>query len=315
MHPAYSVIVFTTASGAGYGLLIWLSLFGGLGIIEADQWLGFIGFGLALGLITLGLLSSTFHLGRPERAWRALSQWRTSWLSREGIAALVTYIPAGLLAIAWILYPTDREIWSSLAPLTAITALVTVYCTGQIYASLRTIRQWHLPIVPYIYIVLALTTGALFFNVLLHLFGLSIDGFTWLIMFFLAVSALLKLVYWRIIDTANKTYTTGTATGLGKLGTVHPLDPAHSQPNFVMREMGYEIGRKHGGNLRRLVILFGFLLPIAFTLLTLTPITAAKFTGSLLAVLSATVGIIIERWLFFAEAQHVVTLYYGAERA
>src|SRR5882672_450227 len=103
MHPAYSVILFTTASGAGYGLLVWLAAAVLLDLVPAERWLGLTGFGLAFALITAGLLSSTAHLGRPERAWRAFSQWRTSWLSREGVLAVFTYLPAGLLALAWVL--------------------------------------------------------------------------------------------------------------------------------------------------------------------------------------------------------------------
>src|SRR4029077_9268611 len=95
MHPAYSVIFFTTASGAGYGLLIGLAAAAILNLVPRDPVLGFFGLGIALVLVTTGLLTSTFHLGRPERAWRSLSQWRSSWLSREGAAAIVTYIPAG----------------------------------------------------------------------------------------------------------------------------------------------------------------------------------------------------------------------------
>ncbi|MEM9784774.1 MAG: DmsC/YnfH family molybdoenzyme membrane anchor subunit, partial [Pseudomonadota bacterium] len=98
MHPAKSVILFTTASGAGYGLLIWLAIFSATGAIAPDRGFGLIAFTLSLGLVTGGLLSSTLHLGHPERAWRAMSQWRTSWLSREGVAALVTYAPALLFA-------------------------------------------------------------------------------------------------------------------------------------------------------------------------------------------------------------------------
>ena len=90
MHPAYSVILFTTASGAGYGLLIWLSAAALFGLIDPDPVLGFVGLGLAVVLIVSGLLSSTFHLGRPERAWRAFSQWKTSWLSREGVLAVTS---------------------------------------------------------------------------------------------------------------------------------------------------------------------------------------------------------------------------------
>src|SRR3954468_20282885 len=81
MHPAYSVIVFTTASGAGYGLLIWLALGAVFNLVPRDPVLGFFGLGIALALITAGLLTSALHLGRPKRAWRALSQWKTSWLS------------------------------------------------------------------------------------------------------------------------------------------------------------------------------------------------------------------------------------------
>src|SRR5438045_190937 len=97
MHPAYSVILFTTASGAGLGLLAWLALLVVLGVVPDERWLGFAGLGLAFLLVTTGLLASTTHLGRPERAWRAFSQWRTSWLSREGVMAVATTLPAGVL--------------------------------------------------------------------------------------------------------------------------------------------------------------------------------------------------------------------------
>ena len=99
MHPAYSVILFTTASGAGYGLLFGLALFTLVGGLPEDPafWLG--GAGLAFAMVTFGLLASTAHLGHPERAWRALSQWRSSWLSREGVAAVLSYPVAGLFAL------------------------------------------------------------------------------------------------------------------------------------------------------------------------------------------------------------------------
>ncbi|MGE0628960.1 MAG: dimethyl sulfoxide reductase anchor subunit family protein, partial [Hyphomicrobiaceae bacterium] len=158
MHPAYSVILFTTASGAGYGLLFWLSCLGVSGAIPPDRWIGFWGLGTALALITIGLLSSTAHLGHPERAWRAFSQWRTSWLSREGVAAVVTYVPAGLLGIGWVFLSSLSGPWGALAILAAIMSLVTVWCTGMIYQSLPTIRAWSLPIVAPVYLVLALAS-------------------------------------------------------------------------------------------------------------------------------------------------------------
>jgi DMSO reductase anchor subunit len=203
MHPAYSVILFTTASGAGYGLLVWLALGGMLGLLPVERWLGIVGFGLAFALITAGLLSSTAHLGRPERAWRAFSQWRSSWLSREGVMAVATYLPAGLLAICWVILERADGIIALLALLTAGCALGTLYTTGMIYASLRTIRQWHQPLTAPIYIVLGLASGAVLLTFLIKLFGYSGAPWSpWLAVVCLAVAALMKHAYWRAIDMA-----------------------------------------------------------------------------------------------------------------
>ena len=101
MHPAFSVIFFTSASGAGYGLLTLLGLFATLDWLPLNAPFNLSVITLALVLITAGLLSSTAHLGHPERAWRALSQWRSSWLSREGVFAIITYIPASIFLVGW----------------------------------------------------------------------------------------------------------------------------------------------------------------------------------------------------------------------
>src|SRR5260221_2355457 len=159
MHPAYSVIVFTAASGAGYGLLIGLSAAIMLGLVPRDPVFGFFALGTALALITIGLLTSTFHLGRPSRAWRAVSQVGSSWLSREGVAALVTYLPAAALGLGWVFGETVPNQIATGAWLSIVCSLVTGRCTGKIYSRLPTIRAWNLSIVPQIYLVLALVTG------------------------------------------------------------------------------------------------------------------------------------------------------------
>ena len=139
MHPAYSVIFFTTASGAGYGLLALMALFGVLDGVPADPWFGFVGLGLGAALVTAGLLSSTFHLGHPERAWRAYSQWRSSWLSREGVLATATYVPLALTAWGWIIEGSLDGPYGFFATFLAILCVLTVHATGMIYATLRTI--------------------------------------------------------------------------------------------------------------------------------------------------------------------------------
>lgn len=310
MHPAYSVIVFTTASGAGYGLLFWLSLAhlagylpGGLGALAALV--------VALALITVGLLSSTLHLGHPKRAWRALSQWRSSWLSREGVAAIATYLPAGLLALLWLL-GSDGATTRLLALLAAAGACVTVYCTGMIYGSLRTIRQWHQPLTPVVYLALASATGALMLGLIGALAGAAPGGMVPLVVLNLLVAGGIKLTYWRKIDNAPARYTAEMALGLP--GPVRPLEPPHTRPNFVMREMGYQVARRHTRVLRRLATAFLFVLPLLSTLLGAgLPAGAPLFYG--VGAIAAAVGVVLERWLFFAEAEHVSQLYYGAQRA
>lgn len=314
MHPAYSVILFTTASGAGYGLLIWLALLGAFDAIPISWGIGLAGFAISLAMISIGLLSSTLHLGRPERAWRAMSQWRSSWLSREGVIAVATYVPAGLLALLWIFTLQLDNNGKLLAGVTAVMALLTVYCTGMIYASLRTIRQWHNTLVTPIYLALALATGAVWTNAVLVVAEAQPSWLPLLTAILLVIAAVFKYVYWRTIDAESRTYTVEAATGLGAFGKVRALEPAHTQPNFVMREMGYKVARSHAMKLRKLVALFAFAIPAALVLLPFTH-PALRTAAALLAVGIVMLGVAIERWLFFAEAEHVVTLYYGADRA
>jgi DMSO reductase anchor subunit len=312
MHPAYSVILFTTASGAGYGLLAWLALGGASGWVDADPWFGVAGFGLSFALITAGLLSSTAHLGRPERAWRAFSQWRTSWLSREGVLAVLTYVPAVILALRWVWLESAL---GAAGIATALCAVATVFATGMIYATLRTIRQWHQPLTAPIYVALGLASGAVLLHLLLRLFEEFEPWPAGLALICLLVAGAMKWAYWQRIDGEAREYKIGAATGLGAVGQVRQLEPPHTGPNFIMREMGYQIARKHAVKLRRLVLLLGFAVPVAGTLVTLIPSASTEIGGALLAAVSMAVGLVIERWLFFAEAEHVSMLYYGRDAA
>ncbi|MDF1790806.1 MAG: dimethyl sulfoxide reductase anchor subunit [Thalassobaculaceae bacterium] len=315
MHPASSVIFFTTASGAGYGLLFLLGLAGAAGLVPAGLWFGLIGFALAFGLITAGLLASTLHLGRPERAWRAMSQWRSSWLSREGMAAIVTYLPAGIFALGWVLAGEARGFWGVFGILASTGAVVTVICTGMIYASLKTIRQWRHPLVLPGYLLLGLYTGGLWMAMLACAFGGDATTLIWVTVIAGAAAAAVKWTYWSKIDTQIPVTTSGTATGLSGLGRVRMLEGPSTSKNFVMREMGYRVARKHVPKLRTIAVVAGMVVPFALLLVAGAMGTAGGWIPALLAALSGSAGVVVERWLFFAEATHVVTTYYGAEAA
>ncbi|MCR9086337.1 MAG: dimethyl sulfoxide reductase anchor subunit [Rhodobacteraceae bacterium] len=314
MHPAKSVILFTTASGAGYGLLIWLALFSATGTIAPDRGFGFAAFVLSLGLVTGGLLSSTLHLGHPERAWRAMSQWRTSWLSREGVAALLTYAPALLFAAAWVLFGTNSGIAAFLGLIAAAMALVTIYCTAMIYASLRTVHAWHNIWTRIGYMTYGLMTGAALMALTGSLWGVArLDSLLGAAIVTTALGYMVKWRYWRFIDGTSSASTAETATRLK--GDVRLLEAPHTEANYLMTEMGFQIARDHSAKLRRATLVFCFAVPFVAFLLAYAagPVLAAILT--LLGTLSMAAGILVERWLFFAEAKHVVMLYYGEKTA
>jgi DMSO reductase anchor subunit len=267
---------------------------------------------VGLGLVVLGLLSSTFHLGRPERAWRAFSQWRSSWLSREGIASVATFPPALAFAAAWGgLIDAPRAI-APLAVLTIALCAAAILCTAKIYSTLKTIRAWHHALTVPIYFAFALATGAPLLMAIAAGFGRWQVFQAILAIAALAVAGLLKLAYWRSIDTAKKPYTIEAATELAPDGgRVRQWEVPHTSQNFVMKEMGYEVARRHAVKLRWICLALLALAAI-FAALTMLGVPAIFAVTSAIAALAGTA---IERWLFFAEAQHVVTLYYGAARA
>ncbi|WP_454020754.1 dimethyl sulfoxide reductase anchor subunit family protein [Azospirillum sp. Marseille-Q6669] len=316
MHPAFSIIFFTSAAGAGYGLLALLGLLAPFGLLPASPLFGLAALALALGLVVAGLLSSLAHLGRPERAWRALSQWRSSWLSREGVAAVATFLPAGVFAIAWIALATTGVITGIAGWITAAMAAVTVYCTAMIYASLKPIRQWANPWVPRSYLALSLMTGALLLNALLGVAGQAPAWSSLLALASVALAWAAKEGHWRHCATARPVSTAETATGLGHIGRVRLLDAPHSEDNYLLKEMGFRVGRRHAVRLRLITRLAAFALPAALSLGALVAGPGAlSGTLALLAAAAAALGVIAERWLFFAEAKHTVTLFYGAEEA
>jgi DMSO reductase anchor subunit len=310
MHPAYSVIFFTTASGAGYGLLLLLGIGAPLRLLPADRWFGVTGLVLALVLITGGLLSSTFHLGHPERAWRAMSQWRSSWLSREGVASVATYVPAGLFFIGWVFLGRVDGIWGLFGVGSAIGAFLTVWCTGKIYATLVAIPRWNNGWTVPNYQMMSLASGGLLASLLAALYGAG--GLSWplgVALITLAASWASKAAYWSYIDKQTPRATAESATGLGRFGKVRLLEPPHTEPNYLQKEMGYAIGRKHSRKLRAIAHLL-FAVSVALTVLA---IWVAPILALLLAVPALAAALLIERWLFFAEARHTQTLYYGAE--
>lgn len=315
MHPALSVIFFTTASGAGYGLLSMLGLGYVFDITPGEFGFGLSAIAIALLLITGGLLSSTFHLGHPERAWRALSQWRSSWLSREGVLAMVTYVPILVFAAGWLVMKSNDAVYSVAALIMSLLCLICIYSTSMIYASLKTVHAWSNRWVPPVYLSLALMTGLVLLHALVILSAGPVEIVSYLSLTSIAIALLVKLAYWDFINKTQSGSTAESATGLGHLGKVSMVQSPHSQENYLLKEMGYQIARKHARKLRRISLLAAFAIPFILILVCINSASPVSIISAILAVCFSFFGVIIERWLFFAEAKHTVMLYYGSSTA
>ncbi len=293
MHPAPSVIVFTTLSGLGFGLLFFL----GLGMPDVTGAVAFAFYAIAYALAVGGLLASTFHLGHPERAWKAFTQWRSSWLSREGWCAVIALVVMGLYAVGAVFL---GQSWSILGWLGALFSLATVFTTSMIYTQLKTIPRWNMKLTPALFLSFSLAGGAL------------LAGQTSLAWPLLLIAALIQILYWQQGDSAfvKSATTLGTATGLGDRGDVRAFEPPHTGTNYLLREFVHVVGRRHAQKLRIMALGFGFVLPL---FLILVPVEGfvVKHLLALIAVISHLAGVAMSRWLFFAQAEHVVGLYYG----
>lgn len=312
MHPAFSVIFFTTASGAGYGLLALLGLGMAIDVLPDDRVFVLTAGVIALALSTAGLLASTLHLGHPERAWRAFSQWRTSWLSREGVLAVLTYLPAVLfLAGWWFAAAVPAGITTLMGILAAGCALATVYTTSMIYASLRSIHAWSNPWVPPVYLLLALGSGAIVLNGIAAWFGAGSATLSLLAIGLLALGLAAKLAYWRAIRSDAGPSSVATAIGIKPGSSVKLTQPPHTESNYLQQEMCFHIARKHAVKLHAIAMIMGFIVPGLLLLGALPGHTAVSLITCTLAVPLAAAGLLVERWLFFAEAKHTVSLYYA----
>ncbi len=286
MHPAPSVIVFTVLSGMGFGFLACL----GAGLVGVEGWAAFWVWGLGYGLALAGLVSSAFHLGNPQRALLAFTQWRTSWLSREAVLSVAALLVLAPMALSdWLGLGFPRVIgW-----LGAVLAVASVAATGMIYAQIRAVPRWHHWVTPVLFLGFAVSGGLILSG---HARSAALAC--------LGLVVLLRVAF-RLGDGqfARAGQTMGTATGL--VGEVSVFEWPHTGDNYLLREMIHVVGRRHAARLRLIAVGLAGLVPAV--VLVMVP----SFAGIFVAATAHLAGAFAARWLFFAEAEHVVGLYYG----
>ncbi len=308
MHPAFSILFFTTLSGVGQGLVVALALAQIAGIAMAG---GFVLGSLALAgtLLVAGLVASFFHLGHKRRAWRAVLMWRTSWMSREVIVLPAFIALVGVWGLALAMQGSST--WLRVLPWVAIAgALALWYCTAMIYACLKFIQEWAHGLTVANFILIGLSSGYVLCCALAALAGQQ---------------ALLRwLAPWALLFTlgawCSRLISLRRNAGLKPVSTLQSATGIQS-PTLVQKSMGMSAGAFntreffHGASQRAVRSVKGFFLLALFALPTFLASLALGSDAAwpwVLAALLQAPGLIAERWFFFAQAQHPQNLYYQA---
>jgi DMSO reductase anchor subunit len=324
MRPAFSVIFLTTLIGAGQGLFLALftaQFYALFALLPTQDGAGFYGVGSALALLLLagGLVASFFHLGRPERAWRSATQWRTSWLAREVIVlpafmgVVFLYGMTHWLGFKPVLLrlPGDLDIDLSfvLGGLGALLAFALFACTGMVYACIRFLAEWHTPLTVVNYILLGGASGFTLAALFSALTAPALVGFfaAWAL-----IITLLGLVTrsWSLRRNARLKPKSTLQTAIGvKHPKVRQTAQGFMGGSFNTREFFHGASVLALGWIRRMFLLCAFLLPLVLLGLALrhasVGLLAAAFGVQYL-------GLLAERWFFLAQANHPQNLYYQA---
>jgi DMSO reductase anchor subunit len=309
MNPAFSVVFLTTLIGAGQGLF--LALFGaellGFGADDpGERALLAAGGVVALGFTALGLLASVFHLGRPERGWRAASMWRTSWLSREVIA-----LPAFMgLVFVWSVahwFGSPATLW--IGGLAALACLALFVCTGMVYASIRFLQEWASAFTLVNFTLLGLASGFVLATALAAYAAPEWAGGYGLLAFILTVAGAIG----RGLSLQRNARLKPKSTLQSAIGIRHPKIAQRSMGfmggSFNTREFFH--GRPAGflRQVKWVFLVLAFLIPLLLLALGLVNGAPALLA---LAFVVQYLGLLAERWYFLAQANHPQNLYYQA---
>jgi DMSO reductase anchor subunit len=314
MNPVFSVIFFTVTSGLGYGILMLSALMSLLNPEFLSQEGGeeSIMISIIIGLVAVsaGLASSALHLSNPKNAWRSFMRFKTAWLSREAVFAVLSY-PIALLYGLLIYMDGVSEVYIKIMEFNIILiSILTVFSTSMIYACLKTIRAWNTSLVPINYIIMSLMSGGLLTMAVFEYYGIELDILLTITIVMLLMALVGKIIYFYFIGQPSP-LTMKSAIGIG-FGNIRLLDTGESSDNFLQKEFGYQAESKTLILVRVLSLIFMILIPL-LSLLYIEEL--GLYMSEIVVYISILIinyiGLVLERWLFFAEARHVVNLYYG----
>jgi len=310
MNPAWSVIFLTTLIGAGQGLF--MALFGvdiavrlgALAVVPAQYFV--TGSAVSFALLSGGLAASFLHLGHPERAWRAMAMWRTSWLSRE-----VIVLPAFMAAVAAYGYAQATNlscaVWIGAAGV--LLCLALFLCTAMIYICLKFLQEWHTPLTFVNFLLLGTASGVLLAAVL----ATAVSSALAVVLAVIAGFATALAALTRGLSLLRNAQLRPKSTLQSAVGIAHPKIAQKAQGamggSFNTREFF------HGRTVAVVcAVKWIFLLGVFAVPLVLIGVTLAGGALQWLAIAFGVqyAGLLAERWFFFAQARHPQNLYYQA---
>lgn len=308
MKPAFSVIFLTTLIGAAQGLFLALyatELLGSAALASSDARLFFIyGSLVSLVLTGLGLVASFFHLGHPERAWRTAAMWRTSWLSREVIVLPLFMLGVFVYGVA---HYFDAGSTQAIGAVVSLVCIGLFVCTAMIYASIRFLQEWASPLTLANYLLLGCASG---FTLATLLAGLAAPA---MLRPFALTASLLTLagLLTRSASLLRNARLKPKSTLQTAIGIKHPKIAQKAQGfmggSFNTREFFHGRSATWLRTVKWAFMLMVFPLPV----LCLAAGVWASIDWLLYAAFAVQyVGLLAERWFFFAQANHPQNLYY-----
>ncbi len=322
MHPAFSVIFLTTLIGVGQGLFLALytsQVYSVFKVLPEQTSVGFYAYGSLLALIFLvaGLIASFFHLGRPERAWRSAAKWRTSWLSREVIALPLFMVTTAIYAVIHItqynpiLFTVGRALVVDLSLLigaiNTLLAFTLFICTGMIYACIKFLQEWANPLTVINYTLLGIASGFVLATLLATVFGSNLTVFyaTWAII--ITILAFITRIT-SLVRNANIKHKSSLSSAIGiRHPDIRQKSCGFMAGSFNTREFFHGAKPVIFNSIKWFFLLTVFVLPILFLAIGAGMPETEIFTA---AFVTQYIGLIAERWFFFAQANHPQNLYY-----
>jgi len=319
MHPAFSVIFLTTLIGVGQGLF--LALFSSqaytvVNVLPAQSG-GYYALGgiVALGFLALGLVASFFHLGHPERAWRAATQWRTSWLSREVIALpavmglIFIYVVVNGFGLETDLYGlgVPGQMALSVGVLGVIATLVLFLCTGMIYGCIKFLQEWATPLTPFNYFLLGTASGFTFAA------AFSISAAPDLMPFYAgwAITLTLVALVFRSASLVRNARLKAKSTMQTAIGVRHNKVQQRSMGmmggSYNTREYFHGRTLAFMKSVKWIFLVLVFPVPVALIWAGMVQEAPALLAAGFVV---QYLGLLFERWFFFAQANHPQNLYY-----